>query len=118
MNSNGASILSTEQSYSLMIAMSQGLGVNCTFCHNTREFGQWPESTPQRLTAWHGIQLARDLNGAYLTPLKDVLPANRLGPHGDAPKLDCATCHQGANKPLLGVSMAKDYPALGGTPAK
>ncbi len=117
-NSNGASIFATEQTYSLMIAMSQGLGVNCVFCHNSREFGQWPESTPQRLTAWHGIQMVRDLNGAYLDPLKTVLPASRLGPLGDAPKLNCATCHQGANKPLLGVSLAKDYPELGGTPAK
>ncbi len=115
---NGAPILDTEATYSLMIAMSQGLGVNCTFCHNTREFGQWTESTPQRVTAWHGIQMARDLNGAYLAPLKDVLPADRLGPHGDAPKLNCATCHQGANKPLLGVSLAKDYPELGGSQAK
>ena len=63
----------------LMMAISTGLGVNCTFCHNTREFGQWPESTPQRVTAWHGIQMVRDLNDAYLDPLKDIYPANRLG---------------------------------------
>ena len=118
LNSNGASIISTENTYSLMIAMSTGLGVNCTFCHNSREFGQWPESTPQRVTAWHGIQMARSLNLNYLDPLKDVFPANRLGALGDAPKLNCMTCHQGANKPLLGVSIAKDYPELGGTPAK
>jgi photosynthetic reaction center cytochrome c subunit len=117
-NSNGASLQATENTYSLMIAMSQSLGVNCTFCHNTREFGQWAESTPQRVTAWHGIQLVRDLNKVYLEPLKDVLPATRLGPLGDVPKVDCATCHQGASKPLLGVSLAKDYPELGGPPAK
>ena len=113
----GASIQSTEQTYSLMIAMSKGLGVNCTFCHNSREFGQWPESTPQRVTAWHGIQMTRDLDNAYLDPLKDILPANRLGPLGDAPKVNCATCHQGASKPLLGASMAKDFPELGGVPS-
>jgi photosynthetic reaction center cytochrome c subunit len=117
-SSNGAPILGTEATYSLMIAMSRGLGVNCTYCHNTREFGQWAESTPQRVTAWHGIQMARDLNANYLVSLKDTLPAERLGPHGDAPKLNCMTCHQGAAKPLLGVSLAKDYPELGGTPAK
>ena len=114
----GAPILSTEQTYSLMMAISQGLGVNCTFCHNTREFGQWPESTPQRVIAWHGIQMVRELNGAYLDPLKDLLPPERLGALGDAPKVSCATCHQGANKPLLGVSLAKDYPQLGGAPSK
>ncbi len=111
----GASIQSTEQTYSLMMAISTALGVNCTFCHNTREFGQWSESTPQRVTAWHGIQMVRNLNDAYLDPLKDVYPANRLGPLGDAPKANCATCHQGAGKPLLGVSLAKDYPELGGS---
>jgi photosynthetic reaction center cytochrome c subunit len=110
----GASIQSTEDSYSLMIAMSYSLGVNCTFCHNSREFGQWPESTPQRVTAWQGLQLVRDLNTNYLVPLKAEFPANRLGPTGDGPKLYCATCHQGASKPLLGVSLAKDWPELGG----
>ena len=114
----GSSIQSTEDTYALMMSISKGLGVNCTFCHNTREFGQWSESTPQRVTAWHGIQMVRNLNTEYLDPLKDVFPATRLGPLGDAPKLNCATCHQGANKPLLGVSLAKDYPELGGSPQK
>jgi photosynthetic reaction center cytochrome c subunit len=114
----GAPLQSAEQTYSLMIAMTNGLGVNCTFCHNTRQFRSWEQSPPQRVTAWHGIQMVRDLNGSYLDPLKDVYPATRLGPTGDAPKANCATCHQGANKPLLGVSLAKDYPELGGTPAK
>ena len=114
----GAPLMQAEQTYSLMIAMTNGLGVNCTFCHNTRQFSDWSQSPPQRVTAWHGIQMVRDLNGAYLGPLKDVYPATRLGPAGDAPKASCATCHQGANKPLLGVSLAKDYPELGGTPAK
>ena len=71
----GSPIQSTEKTYSLMMAISKGLGVNCTFCHNTREFGQWPESTPQRVTAWHGIQMVRHLNDEYLDPLKDVFPA-------------------------------------------
>ena len=114
----GASIQATERTYSLMMSMSKSLGVNCTFCHNSREFGQWAESTPQRVTAWHGIQMVRALNGDYLDPLKATFPANRLGPTGDGPKLYCATCHQGVNKPLGGVSMAKDYPELGGVAAK
>ena len=118
MGSMGASIQSTEDTYALMMSISRALGVNCTFCHNTREFGQWNESTPQRVTAWYGIRMVRNLNTEYLDPLHDVFPATRLGPMGDSPKLNCATCHQGASKPLLGVSMAKDYPELGGTPSK
>ncbi len=114
----GETIQDTERTYSLMIHMSESLGVNCTFCHNSRAFAQWPESNPARVTAWHGIQMVRDINTAYLDPLKSSWPANRLGPLGDGPKLNCATCHQGANKPLLGVSMAKDYPELGGQAAK
>lgn len=105
----------TEWTYSLMVHMSEGLGVNCTFCHNSRAFQNWTESNPQRVTAWHGIRMVSDLNKAYLEPLAPVFPANRKGPLGDVAKTDCTTCHQGANKPLLGVSMLKDYvAALGG----
>lgn len=114
----GVSIPKTEQSFALMIHMSQSLGVNCAFCHNTRNFAGWAESAPQRVTAWHGLQMMREINGAYLEPLKAEYPASRLGPLGDAPKANCATCHQGLSKPLLGQSMAKDFPELGGAAAR
>ena len=35
-----------------------------------------------------------------------------MGPTGDVAKVNCATCHQGAYKPLYGAPMAKDYPEL------
>jgi photosynthetic reaction center cytochrome c subunit len=108
----GASIRATEKTYSLMMHMSTGLGVNCTFCHNSRQFSSWEESRPQRVTAWHGIEMVRDVNGNYMTPLTDVFPANRKGPMGDVLKANCATCHNGVNKPLYGFSMAKSYPEL------
>jgi photosynthetic reaction center cytochrome c subunit len=57
--------------------------------------------------------MVRDVNNAFLEPLEQTYPPHRLGPHGDAPKANCATCHHGANKPLLGASMLKDYPELG-----
>jgi len=38
-----------------------------------------------------------------------VFPDNRKGPLDDVAKVNCATCHNGAQKPLLGVSMLKDY---------
>jgi photosynthetic reaction center cytochrome c subunit len=109
---NRSSIKQAEWTFGLMVHMSEGLGVNCTYCHNSRAFNRWEESRPQRLTAWHGIRMARDLNNAYLVPLKPVYPANRLGPSGDAPKLNCATCHQGVYKPLYGTSMLADYAEL------
>ena len=113
----GSPIEDTERTYSLMMTLSTSLGVNCTYCHNSRDFGNWADSTPQRVTAWHGLQMVRTLNNEYYVPLQKEYPANRLGPTGDAPKLYCATCHQGANKPLLGVSLAKDWPELGGVAA-
>jgi photosynthetic reaction center cytochrome c subunit len=109
---NPRDIKDTEHTYAFMVHLSEGLGVNCTHCHNSRSFTGWEESTPQRVTAWHGIRMARDLNTAWLEPITGLFPANRLGPTGDVAKVNCATCHQGVAKPLNGVSMAADYPEL------
>ena len=114
---NRRSIKQTEFTYGLMMHMSKSLGVNCTYCHNTRSFAEWDSSTPQRGTAWYGIRMARDLNTAYLDPLAGTFPANRLGPSGDVPKINCATCHQGAFKPMYGASMLKTHPELAGARA-
>jgi photosynthetic reaction center cytochrome c subunit len=113
----GASTQQTESTYSLMVHMSQSLGVNCTYCHNSRAFASWDQSSPQRVTAWHGIRMARDVNSQFLDPLGGVFPAvpeGRLGPTKDAAKVHCATCHQGAYKPLYGAATAQFYPALYG----
>ena len=110
-------IQTAERTYSLMNHLSKSLGVNCTFCHNTHSFQSW-DGPPQRVTAWHGIQMARDLNTAYLKPLTGSFPKTSLGPTGDVAKVYCATCHQGQNKPLGGLAMAADYPALAGAPAR
>ena len=97
-----------------MIHMSKSLGVNCTYCHNTRAIASWEESPPQRSSAWYGIRMARDINNNFMVPLTKVFPAHRLGPTGDVAKANCGTCHQGAYKPLYGVSMLTDYPYLRG----
>ena len=114
---NRQSIKQTKWTYSLMMYMSNSLGVNCTYCHSTRAMGRWEESTPQRVTAWHGIRMVRELNTAYLTPLVPLFPAHRLSAEGDGPKVGCATCHKGAFKPLYGASSLKDYPVLAGVVA-
>ena len=111
---NEASIQHTDVTYALMIHMSESLGVNCTYCHNSRSFAVWDASTPKRTVAWYGIRLARDLNNQYMTPLTATFPEHRLGVLGDVAKVNCATCHQGVFKPLYGISMAKDYPELQG----
>ena len=105
----GATIQETEKTYGLMIHMSESLGVNCTFCHNSRSFSAWDQSAPQRSIAWYGIRMVDAINTDYIDPLKPVFPANRLGPLGDPKKVNCGTCHNGAPKPLLGASMLKDY---------
>ncbi len=111
---NHKSIKQAEWTYALMMQISSALGVNCTFCHNSRSFFAWDQSTPQRSTAWYAIRHVRDINQNYIWPLNDVLPASRKGPYGDPFKVSCMTCHQGAYKPLYAAKMLKDYPALEG----
>jgi photosynthetic reaction center cytochrome c subunit len=109
---NPNSIVKTKTSYALMIYMSKSLGVNCNYCHSTRAFASWTQSSPQRVTAWHGIRMVRELNTDVLIPIAQQLPAYRLGALGDGPKVACATCHKGSFKPLGGVSMRRDYGEL------
>lgn len=111
---NRQSIKQTEWTYSLMVHMSESLGVNCSYCHNSRAWYNWTESSPKRTVAWHGINMARDLNNQYMVPLTDVFPAERKGPQGDVAKVYCQTCHQGVYKPMFGVPMSNDYPELRG----
>jgi photosynthetic reaction center cytochrome c subunit len=109
---NRRSIYQAQNTYSLMMVMAESLGVNCTFCHYTAAFYNWDMSTPQRATAWYGIRMVRDLNNAYMVPLTEKFPPERLGPLGDGPKIYCATCHQGSNKPLYGAPQIVNYPEL------
>jgi hypothetical protein len=64
---NRSSIKQAEHTYGFMVHMSQSLGVNCTFCHNGQSFQSWSISSPQRMTAWHGIRMARDINQEFFT---------------------------------------------------
>ena len=117
---NRTSIKQAEWVYSLMNHMSTSLGVNCTYCHNSRAFAEWTEgnSRPQRVVAWHGIRMVRGINNEHIVPLTSIFPAvgedgvARLGPMGDVAKVNCQTCHQGVYKPYFGAPAAKDYPEL------
>jgi photosynthetic reaction center cytochrome c subunit len=111
-DATGQGLKDAEHSFGLMVHMSSGLGVNCAYCHNTRAMNVWEQSPPQRGTAWYGIRMVRSLNNEYLNPLQPVYPPHRLGPTGDAPKANCATCHQGVNKPLKGTPMLTNWPEL------
>ena len=109
----GVGLQATEHTYSLMMHMSDSLGQNCTFCHNTRALGSWEESNPVRTKAWYGIRMARDINNTFVMPLQPLLPEAHLGAQGDIGKVSCMTCHQGVNKPLYGEPMLTDHPTLG-----
>jgi photosynthetic reaction center cytochrome c subunit len=106
------SVKDAERTYGVMMHMSQSLGVNCTYCHNTQAFAQWKLSSTQRSTAWYGTRMVRQANYEYVTPLGSTLPADQKGPHGDPWKINCATCHQGVYKPMRGVSMRAENPTL------
>ena len=110
---NTHSIKAAEYAYGVMMNVSDGLGVNCTFCHNSARFADWDESSPQRVTALRGLRMIRDLNMEYMVSLQDEWPTDaadyashpdrpRTGPLGDGPKISCGTCHQGVNKPQYG----------------
>ncbi len=116
-NGNVHSLQETEGVYGIMMHFSKALGVNCTYCHNSRAFSNWSQSTPQRSQAWYGIQMVKDVNNTYMTPLTKTFPEHRLGGTGDVAKANCLTCHQGVNKPLYGKSMLGDFPYLATTPA-
>jgi photosynthetic reaction center cytochrome c subunit len=77
--SNRHSSKQAEWTLGLMAHFANSLNVNCTFCHNTRAFFDRRQSSPQCVSAWHGIRMVRDLNTHHIDPLKPVFPAYRLG---------------------------------------
>jgi photosynthetic reaction center cytochrome c subunit len=103
----------TERTYALMNYVSNSLGVNCLFCHNSRAFYDPAQVTPQWATEQLGIGMVQEINNDYLVPLEDVYPPERLGPvFADAPKAACKTCHKGYQQPLQGLNVIDDWPEL------
>lgn len=109
---NNVSIPETVTSYELMIHVSNSLGVSCTFCHQSSRWADWEESPPARVKALRGIRMVREANLNHLLPLQPAWPPERLGPMGDGPKMECSTCHKGANLPVYGLLNAEGWPAL------
>ena len=106
-------IQDTERTFSLMNYFANSLGVNCTFCHNTRAFYDVGQVTPQWATASLGIAMVLELNDLWILPIAGILPPERLGPlHADGPKLACNTCHKGAARPLGGANVIGNWPEL------
>ncbi len=106
-------IQNAERTYAFMNYIAGSLGVNCTFCHNTRAFYDGAQVTPQWANESLGIAMVQELNSEYLLPLEGVFPAERLGAlRGDVPKLACRTCHKGYQRPLQGVNAIANWPEL------
>jgi len=129
-NGTVSSQVVAKRVYEMMMQLSDGIGVNCGYCHNSRAFESWSESTPHRWQAYGAIRLVRDLNRNFLLPLAATAPQTRqLVDETDLPVLPphqqglqpgnglvlCATCHTGLPKPLNGAAMLPDYPGLTGT---
>ncbi len=128
-NSVGAQVV-TARIYEMMMEMSLQIGVNCGYCHNSRAFEDWSQSSPMRWTGYYSLRLIRDLNRNYLLPFAQLIPQQRTLVHptkgpvipayqsGQQPGnalLTCETCHYRLPKPLNGANMVKDYPGLVGS---
>lgn len=108
-------IQNAERTYALMNYIANSLGVNCTFCHNTRAPYDGSQVTPQWGTTMLGNQMVQELNNDYLPVLEGLLPPDRLGPRfADYPKVGCRTCHKGYQQPLQGTNVIGQWPELAG----
>ena len=125
-----SSQIEVKRLYEMMMQMSDGVGVNCGYCHESRAFYDWRQSTPARWTGYSGMTLTRDINRNFILKLAQIMPEDR-GRVGDArtrlslpardtgPQIgnglaDCATCHHGSPKPLAKLNLIRGFPALAG----
>ncbi len=124
-----AAQVEVKRIYEMMMQMADGMGVNCGFCHNSRAFMVWEQSTPARWIAHYAIEQVRDLNRNWLLKLGHqmpmartlvgethlpVLPANEAGTQTGNGFVVCATCHYAQPKPMGGANVIAAYPGLVG----
>ena len=121
------SAVEIKRLYEAMMQMSDGMGVNCGYCHHSRNFADWSQSTPMRWSGYSGIVMTRDLNRDFLLRLGQDLPLTRTaqshafaaslpdrerGPQKGNGLADCATCHHGAPKPRDPAAGDSGFPGL------
>ena len=121
--------------YEVMMQMSDGMGVNCGYCHNSRAFFDWGQSTPARWIGMNGMYMTQAINNEFILPLNIAMPQLRdihhngrlpITPVQESNPQDgnglavCETCHYQQPKPLNGLNgrnVLADYPALAGPSA-
>ncbi len=121
------SFTEVKRLYEAMMQMSDGMGVNCGYCHHSRNFADWRQSPPARWTGYSGIVMTRDLNRDYLLKLMGEdpitrwqsgnprplsLPARMRGAQIGNGLVDCATCHRGAPRPRDVAAPPGGFPGL------
>lgn len=121
--------VAVKRIYEMMMQMSEGMGVNCTYCHNSRAFWDWSQSTPQRWTAHYAFEQTRAINNDYLLKLAEqipmtrqrlhetslpVLPAEERGVLAGNGFVVCATCHLSQPKPTGGADVISEWKSLTG----
>ncbi len=119
----------TKRLYEYMMQMSDGIGVNCGYCHDSRAFYDWSQSTPARWVGYYGIAMTRDLNRNFLLPVagvipqdreqpgktrEPILPARETGPQAGNGLVLCATCHHNAPRLPGAGDPLRDFPTLRG----
>ena len=113
--------------YEVMMQMSDDIGVNCGYCHNSRAFFDWGQSSPARWAGLNGTHMTQAINRDFLLPLASTIPQTmQVVGEGRPPNIppraaaiqngnalaNCGTCHYGSPKPLNGVNLVHDFPAL------
>ena len=121
------SFTEVKRLYEAMMQMSDGMGVNCGYCHQSRNFADWSLSTPMRWSGESGITMTRDINRDFLlkvaqedpvtrwqsgNPRPLSLPARLRGAQVGDGLADCATCHRGAPKPRDPAAPPGGFPGL------
>ena len=102
-NPYGHNLDYAEQVYIVMMQMSEGLGVNCTYCHQSRALRDWAQSPPTRLRGYSGLRMTTALNQHVFSRLGPLTNPMHLGKAGDPPKITCKSCHNGRQQPAGGM---------------
>jgi photosynthetic reaction center cytochrome c subunit len=112
--------LVAKRVYEFMMQMSNDIGVNCGYCHNSRAMADWNQSTPNRWTGYTAIQMTRDIDQHFLFNQADlflqtreylkqnslVVPPDRRVSDAAPGLIVCASCHYGHTKPETGAPPA------------